>query len=153
VHTVYISSGSNLGNREGFLSNAEEEIAVRAGHIEAASEIIETTPWGNTNQPHFLNRVLRVKTQLSPLFLIECLLDIEKRMGRNRQEKWGPRIIDLDILFFDDQIINDPGLCVPHPYLHEREFVLKPMVELAPDFMHPVLKKTMSELLQELRHA
>ena len=153
MHTVYISTGSNLGNREGFLSKAEEEITAHAGSIEAASLILETPPWGNTDQPHFLNRVLQVKTPLPPLFLMECLLDIEKRMGRNREEKWGPRIIDLDILFIDSLIIHEPGLSVPHPYLHEREFVLKPMVELAPDFVHPVLNKTMSELLQELNDA
>jgi len=153
VHSVYISTGSNLGNREGFLSKAEEELSAHAGNIEAASQIIETAPWGNTDQPQFLNRVLQIKTQLPPLFLMECLLDIEKRMGRNRGEKWEPRIIDLDILFFDNQIIIEPGLSVPHPYLHEREFVLRPMVELAPAFVHPVLNKTMSELLQELNNA
>ena len=153
MHTVFLSTGSNLGNREGFLTKAEEEIAAHAGQIEAKSQIIETAPWGNTDQPHFLNRVLRIKTQLAPLFLIECLLDIEKRMGRNRAEKWGPRIIDIDILFFDDLIINEPGLCLPHPYLHQREFVLKPMVEIAPDYLHPVLKKTMTELLHTLHNA
>jgi 2-amino-4-hydroxy-6-hydroxymethyldihydropteridine diphosphokinase len=84
---------------------------------------------------------------------MDTLLQIERDMGRNRHEKWGPRIIDLDILFFDNRIINEEGLCVPHPHLHERDFVLKPMVEIAPDFMHPTIEKTMVELLVELSHA
>lgn len=142
-----------MGNREEYLARAEEEITHFIGHIEAASSIIETAPWGKTDQPHFLNRVLQVTTRLTPSSLIKSLLDIEKTMGRNRDEKWGPRIIDLDILFFDNQIISETGLSIPHPHLHEREFVLKPMVEIAPDFVHPVLQKTMSALLQELTHA
>ncbi len=142
-----------MGNREEFLARAEAEITQYIGSIEALSSVIETAPWGKTDQPHFLNRVLKVTTQLTPSSLMKSLLEIEKMMGRNRNEKWGPRIIDLDILFFDYQIISEPGLCIPHPHLHEREFVLKPIVEIAPDFMHPVLKKTMSELLQELNHA
>ncbi|MBM3921408.1 MAG: 2-amino-4-hydroxy-6-hydroxymethyldihydropteridine diphosphokinase [Sphingomonadales bacterium] len=153
MHTVFISTGSNLGNRGNFLSKAEEEITVHAGSILAASHIIETPPWGNTEQPAFLNQVLKIKTRFPPLFLMESLLDIEKAMGRNRTEKWGPRIIDIDILFFNNRIINQEDLCIPHPHLHEREFVLKPMVEIAPDFVHPVFQKTMSELLQELNNA
>lgn len=153
MHTVYLSTGSNLGNRAEYLARAEEEITTFIGHIEAASSVIETAPWGKTDQPAFLNQVLKIKTRLPPLFLMEQLLDIEKDMGRNRNEKWGPRIIDIDILFFDNRIINQEHLRVPHPHLHEREFVLKPMVEIAPDFVHPILQKTMSELLQELTHA
>lgn len=153
MHTVYLSTGSNLGNRENYLLQAEEAITELVGHIDARSSVIETAPWGKTDQPNFLNRVLRVKTKLPPLFLMETLLQIERDMGRNRHEKWGPRIIDLDILFFDNRIIDEEGLCVPHPHLHERDFVLKPMVEIAPDFMHPIMEKTVAELLQELSHA
>jgi 2-amino-4-hydroxy-6-hydroxymethyldihydropteridine diphosphokinase len=142
-----------MGNRAEFLARAVEEITQFIGQIEAFSSIIETAPWGKTDQPAFLNQVLKIKTRFPPLFLMESLLDIEKAMGRNRTEKWGPRIIDIDILFFNNRIINEKGLCIPHPHLHEREFVLKPMVEIAPDFVHPVLQKTMSELLQELNHA
>jgi len=153
VHTVYLSTGSNLGNRENYLLRAEEASTDFVGHIDARSNMIETAPWGKTDQPNFLNRVLRVKTKMPPHFLMDTLLQIERDMGRNRHEKWGPRIIDLDILFFDNRIINEEGLCVPHPHLHERDFVLKPMVEIAPDFMHPTMEKTMVELLQELSHA
>jgi 2-amino-4-hydroxy-6-hydroxymethyldihydropteridine diphosphokinase len=142
-----------MGKRAEFLARAVEEITQFIGQIEAFSSIIETAPWGKTDQPAFLNQVLKIKTRFPPLFLMEILLDIEKAMGRNRTEKWGPRIIDIDILFFNNRIINEKGLCIPHPHLHEREFVLKPMVEIAPDFVHPVLQKTMSELLQELNHA
>ena len=153
MHTVYLSTGSNLGNRENYLLRAEEAITEFVGHIDARSSVIETAPWGKTDQPNFLNRVLRVKTKMLPHFLMDTLLQIERDMGRNRHEKWGPRIIDLDILFFDNRIINEEGLCVPHPHLHERDFVLKPMVEIAPDFMHPTMEKTMVELLEELSHA
>lgn len=152
MHTVYLSTGSNLGNREAYLFQAEEAITALVGHIEACSSIMETAPWGKTDQPHFLNRVLRVKTKLPPIFLMKSLLQIEQDMGRNRLEKWGPRIIDLDMLFFNNRIIDEDGLRVPHPHLHERDFVLKPMVEIAPDFIHPVLQKTMAELLAELNH-
>lgn len=152
MHTVYLSTGSNLGNREDYLFQAEEAIIEFIGHIEACSSIMETAPWGKTDQPHFLNRVLCVKTKLPPVFLMKTLLQIEQDMGRNRQEKWGPRIIDLDVLFFNNRIIDEDGLRVPHPHLHERDFVLKPMVEIAPDFIHPVLHKTMAELLAELNH-
>ena len=152
MHTVYLSTGSNLGNRENYLLQAEEAIIEFIGHIDARSSIMETAPWGKTEQPNFLNRALRIKTKLPPLFLMETILEIEREMGRNRQEKWGPRIIDLDVLFFDNRIIDEDGLRVPHPHLHERDFVLKPMVEIAPDFIHPVLHKTMAELLAELNH-
>lgn len=153
MHTVYLSTGSNLGNRENYLLQAEDAITEFVGHIDARSSIIETAPWGKTDQPHFLNRVLRVKTKLPPVFLMETLLEIEQDMGRNRAEKWGPRIIDIDVLFFDDRIISEAGLSVPHPHLHEREFVLKPLAEIAPLLVHPAMKKTMAELLQELSHA
>ena len=152
MHTVYLSTGSNLGNRENHLILAEEAITEWIGPIDARSSIVETAPWGKTNQPHFLNRVLRVKTRLPPIQLMELLLQVEQDMGRNRNEKWGPRIIDVDVLFYDSRIINEPGLCVPHPHMHEREFVLKPLVEIAPDFEHPVMLKTMSELLESLSH-
>lgn len=152
MHTVYLSTGSNLGNRENHLILAEEAITEWIGPIDARSSIVETAPWGKTDQPHFLNRVLRVKTRLPPIQLMELLLQVEQDMGRNRNEKWGPRIIDVDVLFYDSRIINEPGLCVPHPHMHEREFVLKPLVEIAPDFEHPVMLKTMSELLESLSH-
>jgi 2-amino-4-hydroxy-6-hydroxymethyldihydropteridine diphosphokinase len=141
-----------LGNRENLLIQAEEAITEWVGPIDARSSIVETAPWGKTDQPHFLNSVLRVKTRLPPIQLMEMLLQIEQDMGRNRAEKWGPRTIDIDLLFYDSRIINEPGLCVPHPHMHEREFVLKPLVEIAPDFVHPVMLKTMSELLESLSH-
>lgn len=153
MHTVYLSTGSNLGNRETLLIQAEEAITEWVGLIDARSSIVETTPWGKTDQPHFLNRVLRVKTRLPPIQLMEMLLQIEQDMGRNRAEKWGPRTIDIDVLFYDSRIINEPGLCVPHPHMHERAFVLKPLSEIAPDFIHPVLQKSISGLLDDLNNA
>jgi 2-amino-4-hydroxy-6-hydroxymethyldihydropteridine diphosphokinase len=142
-----------LGNRETLLIQAEEAITEWVGLIDARSSIMETAPWGKTDQPHFLNRVLRVKTRLPPIQLMEMLLQIEQDMGRNRAEKWGPRTIDIDVLFYDSRIINEPGLCVPHPHMHERAFVLKPLSEIAPDFIHPVLQKSIAGLLNDLNNA
>lgn len=153
MHTVYLSTGSNLGNRETLLIQAEEAITEWVGPIDARSSIVETAPWGKTDQPHFLNRVLQVKTRLPPIQLMEMLLQIEQDMGRSRAEKWGPRTIDIDVLFYDSRIINEPGLYVPHPHMHERAFVLKPLNEIAPDFIHPVLQKSIAGLLNDLNNA
>ena len=147
--SYYILSGSNQGDRLTNLLEAEAQIETHAGSIESRSAIYETAAWGKTNQPAFYNRVICIKTKRSAAEVLRALLSIEKSMGRVRKEKWAERIIDLDILFYEDSIIDEPGLQVPHPHLHERAFVLAPLNELIPGFVHPVFQKTIAELTRD----
>ena len=149
--TIYLSIGSNQGNREGFLREALEMLRKVAGHLRKVSKVYESAPWGNIQQPHFLNQVVEMQTSHSPAELMKICLKIEVALGRQRIEKWGPRKIDIDILFYGDQIIEEENLSIPHPRLQERNFVLIPLNEIAPDFVHPVLKETVSSLLQNSR--
>jgi 2-amino-4-hydroxy-6-hydroxymethyldihydropteridine diphosphokinase len=148
---VYIGFGSNLGDREGYIKRALSLMEKEGIHIEAISPIIETEPYGREDQPLFLNGVLKARTEIPPLKLLKILKKIEKETGRKQREKWGPREIDLDILFYDDLVLNTEELKIPHSDLHNRMFVLKPLVDLDPDFIHPILKKTIRELYEELR--
>jgi 2-amino-4-hydroxy-6-hydroxymethyldihydropteridine diphosphokinase len=149
MNTAYLLIGGNLGNRKVNLENSRSLIEQQCGHIVHNSSIYETAAWGNTNQPSFLNQVLQVETLLSARQLIRKILKIEKTMGRVRQEKLGPRIIDIDILFFNHEIIKLEFLTIPHPEIQNRRFVLMPMVEIAASLVHPVLNKPMSKLLNE----
>jgi 2-amino-4-hydroxy-6-hydroxymethyldihydropteridine diphosphokinase len=125
---AYVGLGSNLGERESLIRQAAELIGVRR-----LSTIIETEPWGYESQPRFLNAVAEVETELDARGLLDRLLDVERRLGRERAgPQWGPRTIDLDLLLFGDEEIDEPGLIVPHPHLEERRFVLEPLAELAP---------------------
>jgi len=149
--TAYIGLGSNLGDRKKYLDDAVRLLSGMPG-IETvkASSYYETEPVGNKEQGLFLNAAARIETTLSPKELLEVCQDIENRLGRVRTVRWGPRTIDLDILLFDASIIDMPELEVPHPLMHERAFVLKPLCELDPDVLHPVLKKSAKELLASL---
>jgi 2-amino-4-hydroxy-6-hydroxymethyldihydropteridine diphosphokinase len=118
--------------------------------VKKTSSLYETSPWGVTNQPYFLNLVLKGETKLSPEELLKKIKNIEKAMGRKTLEKWGPRIIDIDILFYKEKIINTPLLKIPHPQLHKRAFVLVPLKEIAPRLIHPLLKKTGQQMLDNL---
>ncbi|MFZ1880688.1 MAG: 2-amino-4-hydroxy-6-hydroxymethyldihydropteridine diphosphokinase [Gaiellaceae bacterium] len=130
---AYVGLGSNLGDRERFIRDAAELIGV-----ERLSAIVETDPWGFEDQPRFMNAVAAVETALEPLPFLTFLLDIERRLGRERVgPRWGPRTIDLDVLLFGDRVVDEPGLVVPHPHLLERRFVLSSLAELAPDLEIP----------------
>lgn len=146
---AYLLIGGNMGNRLSNLQQARELIEKECGQINAQSSIYQTAAWGLTDQPDFLNQVLVVTTLLTPEALMQQLLSIEERMGRKRTIKLGPRIIDLDILLIDSLIIYSTLLTIPHPALPKRKFALLPLVEVAPQLMHPLERKTIAQLLIE----
>lgn len=148
-HTAYLSLGSNVGDRAANLRDAIERLRT-IGAIVRVSSWYETEPVGLREQPWFLNGALELQTALAPLDLIKAMLNIERAMGRERNQLKGPRNIDLDLLLYDDEKINTPELTVPHPAMQERRFVLAPLVEIAPGAMHPVLCKTAFQLLEML---
>jgi len=145
--TVYLALGSNLGDR---LANLEAAIIALPPAVKVLerSPVYETAPWGVTSQPDFLNMVLQGETRLAPTALLTCLKRIETDLGRLPSVRYGPRLIDMDILFYDDLVLNIPELVLPHPRLHERAFVLVPLADLAAGLVHPVLRKTIRELLE-----
>jgi 2-amino-4-hydroxy-6-hydroxymethyldihydropteridine diphosphokinase len=147
MNTAYLLIGGNLGDRAAYLAEAVKQISARCGRVTSTSSLYETAAWGNTNQPAFYNQAISVETILEPEILLERLLAIEIEMGRVRTEKYGPRTIDLDILMIDDRILDTPTLTIPHPQLQNRRFALLPLVEIAPELNHPVLDKTIHELL------
>ncbi len=147
--TVYIGLGSNLGNREDNCRNAMNHLTESGIKILKRSSLLETEPWGVLDQPKFINMAVQAETDLGPEQLLLLLKRIEQKMGRTPSARWGPRAIDMDILFYNDIIIKTPDLEIPHPRVQERVFVLKPLVEIAPDLIHPVLKKTIQEMLRQ----
>jgi 2-amino-4-hydroxy-6-hydroxymethyldihydropteridine diphosphokinase len=148
---VFLLLGSNLGDREEYLQKTIGLIETELGLITQKSSVYETEAWGKTDEPNYLNQVVRINTTLSARQVLEKVLQIEIKMGRIREEKWGARIIDVDILFYGQDIINEPGLIVPHPELHNRKFTLEPLNEMASDLQHPVFKKSIFELKSELK--
>ncbi|MBK5271596.1 MAG: 2-amino-4-hydroxy-6-hydroxymethyldihydropteridine diphosphokinase [Bacteroidia bacterium] len=146
---AYLLTGGNLGNREENLARARFLITQKCGSITNASALYETAAWGNTDQPLFLNQALELDTLLNARQLMRTILRLEQMMGRTREEKYGPRLIDIDILLFNDEINNYPFLKVPHPELQNRKFALLPLVEIAAGVIHPVFKKTITEMLNE----
>lgn len=149
MHLAYLLIGSNLGDKTTYLKNAGSYIQQQCGQIVKQSSFYETEPWGFTEQPSFLNQALCIQTELAPAQLMYTLLQIESKMGRTRELKMGPRIIDLDILQIDQQIVDTPLLQLPHPSMHLRRFALIPMEEIAPQLMHPQFNKTITQLLAE----
>ncbi|MDE3145273.1 MAG: 2-amino-4-hydroxy-6-hydroxymethyldihydropteridine diphosphokinase [Bacteroidota bacterium] len=146
-YTAYILIGGNIGDRFANLATAKELITNQCGTVINESSVYQTAAWGLTEQPDFLNQVLMITTKLLPEQLMQNLLSIEESMGRKRSVKFGPRIIDLDILLIDDLVIDTELLSVPHPALPQRKFALIPLSEVAPDLLHPVEKKAISQLL------
>lgn len=148
---AYIGLGSNLGDLERNLASAVG-LLEQTGRVRSRSTFRLTAPVGFADQDDFLNGVVEIDTELEPDELLRRLREIERALGRRPTFRYGPRVIDLDLLLYGDRVIDNAELRVPHPRMHERRFVLEPLVELAPDLAHPVLGKTMAALLQELRH-
>jgi 2-amino-4-hydroxy-6-hydroxymethyldihydropteridine diphosphokinase len=151
LNNIYILSGSNLGDREKALTTAKQEIQLHCGSISACSSIYESDPWGFDSDEKFLNQVILLTSKLGPYALLAKLQEIEKKMGRIRTKSgYESRIIDLDILYFNDEIIQNEALKIPHPAMHQRAFTMVPMEELAPNFLHPILKISQKEILSAL---
>ena len=149
MNKVFLLIGGNMGDRLQNLHQAIDLLAATCGPVTQQSAVYETAAWGKTDQPAFLNQALALTTALTAQELITTVLSVEETMGRHRLEKFGPRIIDIDILFFNDVVMQEPNLTIPHPQLQNRRFVLAPMEEIAPELVHPVLKKTIEQLLLE----
>lgn len=148
-NVVYLLLGANLGNPKEQLLTAHMEINARVGTVTNVSSLYQSQAWGNADQPDFINQVLKISFGGTPLDLLEKILHIETEMGRRRIEKWGSRVIDIDILFFGDQIVNEENLQIPHPQIPNRRFTLLPLNEIAPHLIHPVLIKPMHQLMME----
>ena len=146
---VYLLLGGNLGDRTLYLQQARESINRQVGALTRSSKVYETAAWGKTDQPNFLNQVLEVETGLTPEEVLQRINAIEQELGRVRQEHWGARVIDIDILFYGSLLQQTQRLTIPHPQLHLRRFTLLPLAELAPELVHPVLGKSINQLLQE----
>ncbi len=150
VNNVILLLGSNLGNRLQVINDAEEEIKKAIGKVIKRSKVYETASWGDTSLAPFLNQVIEVETELLPQEIMHKILQIEQSLGRKRTHKWESRVIDIDILFFENEVITTPELVIPHPYLHKRRFTLVPLVEIHASKVHPVFQKTCEKLLEEL---
>jgi len=150
-HTAYLLLGGNLGDREGNLKKAIELLNDKIGKVTSVSSLYETAAWGKTDQPAFLNQAVALKTHLSALAVLDLALGIEQELGRVRKDKWGERLIDIDLVLFGNQVINIPvKLQVPHPHMQIRKFVMEPLAEIAPDVVHPVLGETMLSICRNI---
>lgn len=147
MNKTYLLLGSNMGNSKAMLSKAINNIEKQIGCVTRQSDLYATAAWGNTSQPDFLNQVIIVKTELSALQTMQSILQIEKKMGRIRTVKNAPRIIDIDILFFNKEITDQKQLIIPHPQIQNRRFVLVPLNQLSPNFLHPLLNQSVHQLL------
>ena len=144
---LYLLLGANLGDRLQSFKQARQMIQSRIGFIFQSSSVYETAPWGVVNQPSFLNQVLEIKTELNANVVLENILKIEQELGRIRHQRWTARSIDIDILYFNDLVLDSESLTIPHPRLHQRRFTLAPLAEIAPEYIHPILNRTNLQLL------
>jgi 2-amino-4-hydroxy-6-hydroxymethyldihydropteridine diphosphokinase len=151
THHVTLLLGSNMGDRLRTLADAEARISRGVGQIINRSRVYETASWGNEALEPYLNKVIEVETMLQPRIVMDKILQIETFMGRKRTDKWASRIIDIDILFYENEIVELPDLAIPHPFLHKRRFTLVPLVEIHPDKIHPLLNKTCRQILEEVK--
>jgi 2-amino-4-hydroxy-6-hydroxymethyldihydropteridine diphosphokinase len=151
MNDAYLLIGGNIGDRVSFLHKSIESIELNCGKILTKSLVYETQAWGKTDQDPFLNQVLKISTELSPMELLNKLLDLEKHLGRIRDEKYGARTIDIDILYFGNEIISDPILTIPHPRIAERRFILIPMAEIAEKFIDPIHQQSIETLLKNCK--
>ncbi len=148
---VYLLLGGNLGNREENLEHAISLIGTNIGKLEAISSVYETAAWGKNDQPFFLNQAVAVKTSLPALQVLESALNIEQTLGRIRKEKWGERLIDIDLIFFGNEVIDiENRLQVPHPQMQFRKFVMAPLAEIVPQMIHPILGKTVLDIYENI---
>lgn len=150
MNNIFLLLGSNLGDRKLFLKQAVDHIEAEVAPVVKLSSVFETQSWGKTDAPDYLNQVIQLHTSLPARVLLEKILAIEILLGRERKEKWGSRTIDIDILFYGDEIIHEPDLQIPHPELHKRRFTIEPLAEIAAAFVHPVLHKNILQLKNEL---
>lgn len=146
---IFLLLGSNLGDKLLHLSQAISKIEEQIGKVEKVSSIYETAAWGKTNQPSFYNQVIKISTSLKPLQILKIVLQIEHEIGRKRFEKWGARIIDIDLLYYQNEVFTNQELTIPHPQIQNRKFTLIPLCEIAQEFIHPTLKVTQQQLLEQ----
>ncbi|MCH7400695.1 2-amino-4-hydroxy-6-hydroxymethyldihydropteridine diphosphokinase [Belliella kenyensis] len=147
LHQVVLLIGGNLGDRFRLIADAKRKILKEIGEVKKQSSLYETAAWGEKSTMDFINQALLIYTTLSAQEVLHVALSIEKSLGRERVEKWGDRTMDIDVIFYGDSIIDEPDLIIPHPFMKERKFVLVPIVEILPDWIHPVLKMSMKEML------
>lgn len=148
MHSVFLLTGSNLGDRSSQLQKCISALEEHAGTVVLCSQVYETEAWGKAGLPAHLNQALHLHTMLEPVPLLDVIHNIENSLGRVRHEKWGVRALDIDIIYFDHTVLNLPQLTIPHPLLRDRRFVLQPLAEIAPLYLHPVFGKTNTELLE-----
>ncbi|MBX2870734.1 MAG: 2-amino-4-hydroxy-6-hydroxymethyldihydropteridine diphosphokinase [Saprospiraceae bacterium] len=149
MEEIYLGLGSNMGDRKKHINQTINKIEKQLGPCIQQSSLYRTAAWGKTNQSYFINQVIQIRAKKAPIDILDKMLEIEMELGRVRKEKWGERKIDIDLLFYGSEIVELPRLLVPHPFIAERRFVLVPMNEIAPNFIHPIFERSIADLLSD----